>query len=369
MLEKIVRGDLFVGICHHLRSKLIRPTTCHRSLSSITSQSSESVATSQSQKTAEDQEIPPLRPSDAFYEAQSEADRIRLDEVIQKVAELGYTTRRLPQSAFRERDWTSMMRCKTDWCIKNHLGFVRARLKDGESDRRLKEAKKSPAALEKKRLIAEDDTEKFARGEMVYSLSKNNMLLRSTRRRMKREFYLRQASMMRLGETPTALVDCGFLPLQSDKEVNGTASQIQHLLTDNLRSIEPWNIGLVNLDPQAPRMKEYINMFLWPYMGGSAFESEVEVDRSAVDPRIDPLISHKSYVDLFDRDRLVYLSPDAEEELETIDNDDIYIIGAIVDVDWQNRPGVMKKKASWHKAKEDGVRCVKLPLDKYIKSV
>lgn len=45
-----------------------------------------------------------------------------------------------------------------------------------------------------------------------------------------------------------------------------------------------------------------------------------------------PLNLHqKSYLDIFDPDQLVYLTPHCREELVTYDHNAIYIIGAIVD--------------------------------------
>lgn len=45
-----------------------------------------------------------------------------------------------------------------------------------------------------------------------------------------------------------------------------------------------------------------------------------------------PLNLHEqSYLDLFPKNQLVYLTPNCREELQVYDHDTIYIIGAIVD--------------------------------------
>lgn len=56
---------------------------------------------------------------------------------------------------------------------------------------------------------------------------------------------------------------------------------------------------------------------------------------------------------------MVYLTPDAEETL-TYDPDDIYIIGSIVDK--RTQPPL-----SLAKAKREGLRMAKFPLDRYVK--
>lgn len=42
-------------------------------------------------------------------------------------------------------------------------------------------------------------------------------------------------------------------------------------------------------------------------------------------------IHHQSYLDTFNKEQLVYLTPHCREELTDYDHDAIYIIGAIVD--------------------------------------
>ena len=43
------------------------------------------------------------------------------------------------------------------------------------------------------------------------------------------------------------------------------------------------------------------------------------------------MVTEKSYLDLFERDRLVYLSPDSRTDLVEYDADDVYIVGALHD--------------------------------------
>ncbi len=69
-----------------------------------------------------------------------------------------------------------------------------------------------------------------------------------------------------------------------------------------------------------------------------------------------------SFVDLFPKERLVYLTPDASDMLQTFDCDDVYLIGAIVDT-----AGTQMPRATFAKAKQLGIRTAKLPLDKYLK--
>ncbi|XP_015113294.1 mitochondrial ribonuclease P protein 1 homolog [Diachasma alloeum] len=70
-------------------------------------------------------------------------------------------------------------------------------------------------------------------------------------------------------------------------------------------------------------------------------------------------ITSKPYLDIFDKDQLVYLTPDCPTELKEIDPDAIYIIGAIVDK-------VSGRPLSMAKAKRESLKMAKLPIDRYL---
>ncbi|SOS79228.1 tRNA m(1)G methyltransferase, putative [Plasmodium sp. gorilla clade G1] len=70
---------------------------------------------------------------------------------------------------------------------------------------------------------------------------------------------------------------------------------------------------------------------------------------------------HKDdYWNIFNKDKIVVLSPDASEELEEIKKDEVYIISALVDRS-------VSKNLSFYQASLHGLKTRKLPLEKYIK--
>lgn len=77
---------------------------------------------------------------------------------------------------------------------------------------------------------------------------------------------------------------------------------------------------------------------------------------------IDINYDERSFVDIFadQKENIIYLTGDAEEEMEELEKDKIYIIGGMVD---HNR----LKKVSYDKAKELGIKCQKFPIEKHIK--
>lgn len=69
--------------------------------------------------------------------------------------------------------------------------------------------------------------------------------------------------------------------------------------------------------------------------------------------------SQKHFTELFPKDKLVYLSPDAEDTIEEFDKQAVYILGAVVD-------RYTDKPLTFQSAKQHNIKSVKLPLEKYV---
>ena len=69
-----------------------------------------------------------------------------------------------------------------------------------------------------------------------------------------------------------------------------------------------------------------------------------------------------SYMDVFPREKLIYLSKAAEKEMEKFDYNKVYIIGCMIDSNIDDC-----QFASLNQAKRDGIECQRLPLYKYVK--
>ncbi|CAI9729868.1 Hypothetical predicted protein [Octopus vulgaris] len=70
--------------------------------------------------------------------------------------------------------------------------------------------------------------------------------------------------------------------------------------------------------------------------------------------------SDQHYLNLYPREKLVYLTPDAPSVLQTFDHDAIYVVGGLVDK-------VVPKPLTMAKAKKERLKMAKLPLDNYIR--
>lgn len=140
---------------------------------------------------------------------------------------------------------------------------------------------------------------------------------------------------------PPLVIDCGFCETMTKMEIKDTARQIKYAFSMNRLHGRPYVMHLCNFDPKS---------LLW---------RELETQMRNFTKL--PLKVHTGdIIDVFPKERLVYLSPDAEDVLSEFNADDRYIIGGIVDKG-QQMPLTLAK------AKKLDIRSARLPLHKYIK--
>ena len=72
--------------------------------------------------------------------------------------------------------------------------------------------------------------------------------------------------------------------------------------------------------------------------------------------------SKENYFDLYEKENIIYLTPDSENTLEKIENGKCYIIGGIIDRN-------SHKNLTLQKANELGIKTSKFPLNEYCKLI
>uniref|UniRef100_A0A914R425 RNA (guanine-9-)-methyltransferase domain-containing protein 1 n=1 Tax=Panagrolaimus davidi TaxID=227884 RepID=A0A914R425_9BILA len=149
-------------------------------------------------------------------------------------------------------------------------------------------------------------------------------------------------------ETPQIAVDCRYIPYLSERAQNLTSIQLGYMISANRRSPNPWPLHFINFDLNKNIFKECKRKHL----------GVLDNDR-----KLSAFISDKNYTEIFDRKKLIYLSPDADEPLKTIESDKIYIIGGIVDrVAEKNIP----RYASLEMSIIDGIQSYRLPINENV---
>ncbi|KIH67982.1 tRNA (guanine-N(1)-)-methyltransferase [Ancylostoma duodenale] len=240
-------------------------------------------------------------------------------------------------SKITDDDWLVLLECHTRKQRLDHLKFLRTRELEKKKDLERKRMKVIPASA-----VGEGTS-----GEHYPPLYYPAARLAKEQRR---QLWQRVARAHLCG-APSLVVDCRFLPLLSPRGAELTALQLKYLITENRDSRTPWQLYFVNFDLSTRRFQHVKERHL------SVIDSSMSSS---------PIVLPNNYTKVFPRKRVVYLSPDAEEELVDVNDEDVkvYVLGGIVDRVVERG---IPRQASLETALADRVSCKKLPLEKYVK--
>ncbi|KAI4460464.1 trna (guanine-9-) methyltransferase [Holotrichia oblita] len=239
----------------------------------------------------------------------------------------------IPSNSFmRKQYWEELLRLGTRTGRKKYLMFLFKLEKKKENI----QAKKEERRLEREnqpKPVNED-------GHLVYNLTHNNILLRIYDTTMNHFYNHRLIQAAMFGQP--LVIDCGFDKEMTQRENVNCAKQLMFLFSENRNHDDPYDLHFCNLNEdnllEKPLHKQITTMY---------------------EPSFPLNIHRKSYIDVFPKDKLIYLTPDCREEMLEYDHDAVYIIGAMVDKT-KNDP------VSLAKAKREGLKMLKLPLDRYL---
>ena len=144
----------------------------------------------------------------------------------------------------------------------------------------------------------------------------------------------------KLQNAPTIVIDMDYDDKMTESEQKSLSQQIMYCYGANKRAKKPFNMFLSKLNGKTEECLKKISGFPTNWLG-------CNVDHEC-----------KGYEELFDKKKLIYLSADSPNILETIDNDKIYILGGIVD---RNR----YKNITYEKALEQKIETARFPLQQY----
>uniref|UniRef100_A0A8C6XD61 tRNA methyltransferase 10 homolog C n=1 Tax=Naja naja TaxID=35670 RepID=A0A8C6XD61_NAJNA len=126
----------------------------------------------------------------------------------------------------------------------------------------------------------------------------------------------------------------------SVREMQNTVNQMMECEGANRKAVEPFHLYYCNLKEDGPYHKEFLKRY------GDAWNN------------LFVTVTEKSYVELFPRDQIVYLTADSPNVMETFDHNKIYIIGSLVDKS-------IRKGVSLARAKRLKLATAHLPLERY----
>ncbi|XP_047110883.1 mitochondrial ribonuclease P protein 1 homolog [Schistocerca piceifrons] len=173
-----------------------------------------------------------------------------------------------------------------------------------------------------------------------YGLGKNTLFLRVYDTTINRFYNSRLLTAMMFGQK--LVMDCSYDSQMVKREAQNCAKQLMMAFAENRLHDDPFDLHLCNINRESVTMQE-LHKFINPL-----YEDHFPLN-----------LTENSYLDLFPKDKIVYLTPHCREELINYDHEAVYVIGAVVD---KSSLGPV----SLAKAKREGVKMAKLPLDRYL---
>lgn len=150
---------------------------------------------------------------------------------------------------------------------------------------------------------------------------------------------LKQNKMENSKNTVRVAIDFDYDELMIDKDIAKCAKQLLRVYTLNRKSTMPIRLHYTSLRPNS--------------------KIENSLKRNDGYHNWDVKMTSESYLKLFDRNSIVYLTSDSDHVLDALDPNAAYIIGGLVDHNHH-------KGLSLQKAEANGLKTARLPLNEYI---
>ena len=176
--------------------------------------------------------------------------------------------------------------------------------------RKKKQKKKREESVLMKRAIDRGSYDE--RDRTQYGLRNNTMFTRIYKSTMSEVLNRKLITAIMFGEK--LVIDCGFESHMSYRELSSCAKQLMFSFVLNRAANDPYDIYLCNLDSKGELYRRLLSFF--PTMN---------------DPGYPLNFTSQSYLELFPKEKLVYLSPHASNVMSSYNPDTVYIIGGIVD--------------------------------------
>ncbi|RXG68313.1 Mitochondrial ribonuclease P protein 1-like protein [Armadillidium vulgare] len=205
--------------------------------------------------------------------------------------------------------------------------------------KKLKDKTRKENVKELKRQKLEERINSRPEGHIEYGLWKNTMFAKNNDAHFKTLLNHKLINAMIFNQP--LVIDMGFFDHMERREISSLSEQISNSFSCNRLSSDPFNLTLCNIDFESQK-----------------FQSIQKQMPNILSPSFPMNITSKSYLDIFPKEKLVYLTPNARDEMTEFDHEAIYIIGGLVDLR-TSRPVTVAK------AKKENIKMMKLPIDRY----
>lgn len=239
-------------------------------------------------------------------------------------------------SKLSTEQWKELLTLETRSKRRRFLGFIWLNEKKRLSDER-KKAKRKQEILERKEVVQKEQEEN---DHIIYGFRGVTIFLRIYETSMNMHYNNRLIQAMKFGQK--CVIDCGYEEHMTNMEAKNCAKQLMLMFAANRVHNDPYDLHFCNANPEYRTIKQ-LNKHI-----PTLYEPDFPIN-----------ITEKNYLDLFPKEKLVYLTPHCRDELKEYDHDAIYIIGAMVDK-------ANSEPLSLAKAKSEGIKMACFPLDRYL---
>ncbi|XP_066246008.1 mitochondrial ribonuclease P protein 1 homolog [Euwallacea similis] len=264
----------------------------------------------------------------------------KLKVIMLEVEVLRQSGRPVPDNDFITPEmWDYLLNLSSRSARTKYLEFLFkiTKKKQRDLEKKLEKRKEFAEFMSRKEPIVSLPVEEHA---FKYGLQFNNIFTRFRDTTINHLYNRKLVETMQFGQK--LVIDCGYDKNMTRRENYNTGKQLMLLFSENRAHDEPFDIHFTNLNLSSDITKSLEKNI------PTVFEKEFPIN-----------IHENSYLDLFPKERLIYLTPHCREEMTTFDHDAIYIIGGIVDK-------VNNEPISLAKAKREGLAMMKFPLDRYL---
>lgn len=209
-----------------------------------------------------------------------------------------------------------------------------------ESKRDKEKLRKEQRAKERLERLEQSTVEEDDNKHIKYGLGNNSIFLRVYDTTINQLYNNNLINAMKFGQK--IVIDCDYDNYMTPPETSNCAKQLMITFSENRLHKDPFDIHLCNAHKVNPTIKQLMKFI------PNVYEDYFPLN-----------IHSQSYLDIFPKQDIVYLTPHCRTELDKFDKEAVYVVGALVDK-------TNCEPLSLAKAKKEGLRMAKLPLDRYL---
>jgi len=200
----------------------------------------------------------------------------------------------------RVDQWQNLLQLNTRSSRMKHLKYLFL-IEKKKENRVVRKLEKRAERLERYENEPENN-------HIEYGLTRNSMFHRIYEKQINCLYNYRLCEAMLYGQD--ILIDCSYDGHMSLKEQKNCAKQLLLMWSYNRTYKIPLNIKFCNVDKE-----------------GTVFKALAKTIPTIDEPTFPLNYTSKSYLELYPREKLVYLTPHCNEQLKQYNHDDVYIVG------------------------------------------